>query len=298
MIPSFPHFVPLSLKEKQEIEKSTSRFLPYSDFNFISLWAWDIEGKVLVSMLNGNLIVKLSDYLTSDCFYTFIGSNNVLDTVDKLFNYCKETKVIEELKLIPQDCILQSKQDLEEKYLLTEDIDNFDYVLSLKKIAIMEGKKLHQKRKKLKNFLNNYSHSLSYKKFDLDLKEEILSFFYSWAKNGQKEDIDNELKAIKKLFLNDFSLNLTVQCAYSKDCLIGYTIFEELENGYVLSNFQKADFNYEGVYEFLNNSLAKYLFQKGFKYMSIEQDLGIPGLRRAKLDYDPTFLKKYIIRRK
>jgi len=82
---------------------------------------------------------------------------------------------------------------------------------------------------------------------------------------------------------------------YNRHSLIGFTIFEILDNGYAVSNFQKVNLIYDGASESINYSLAKYLKKQGCIYINFQQDMGIPGLRRAKLDYDPTFLKKYII---
>ncbi len=38
MLPQFPQFKPLELTDKSDIEAITKQHLPYSDFNFVSLW--------------------------------------------------------------------------------------------------------------------------------------------------------------------------------------------------------------------------------------------------------------------
>lgn len=45
MIPKFPEFKKLELSNKEEIENFTSKFPPYSDFNFVSMWCWDFRYK-------------------------------------------------------------------------------------------------------------------------------------------------------------------------------------------------------------------------------------------------------------
>ncbi|OGY35168.1 MAG: hypothetical protein A3E36_00640 [Candidatus Andersenbacteria bacterium RIFCSPHIGHO2_12_FULL_45_11b] len=77
MIPKFPEFKPLEMTDREEIIGYTSKFLPYSDFNFTSMWSWDIDGKIMVSELNGNLVVNFSDYVTSEPFYSLIGDNDI-----------------------------------------------------------------------------------------------------------------------------------------------------------------------------------------------------------------------------
>lgn len=84
MIPEFPEFKKLELSDKKDIEQFTSKFPPYSDFNFVSMWSWDIKGEMRVSQLNDNLVVRFTDYLTGEPFYSFLGNNKVNDTAEKL----------------------------------------------------------------------------------------------------------------------------------------------------------------------------------------------------------------------
>ena len=55
---------------------------------------------------------------------------------------------------------------------------------------------------------------------------------------------------------------------------------------------------YVGVYEFLMQLSAQILMEKGYKYMNYQEDLGIDGLRRAKLAFRPTgYLRKNFIKK-
>ena len=82
MIPEFPEFKKLELSDKEEVEKITSKFPPYSDFNFVSMWSWNIENKIWISQLYGNLVVHFTDYLTDG---TFLSSSFRKDSFRKSF---------------------------------------------------------------------------------------------------------------------------------------------------------------------------------------------------------------------
>ena len=103
MLPVFPNFKNLEISDKEDIEYITHQFPPYSDFNFVSLWAWNTQGKIEISQLNNNLVVKFQDYLDNNYFYSFIGMHDVLTSIEKLLSASKAKGFGEELKLIPEN---------------------------------------------------------------------------------------------------------------------------------------------------------------------------------------------------
>src|SRR5690606_4991074 len=84
---------------------------------------------------------------------------------------------------------------------------------------------------------------------------------------------------------------------FVKDKLVGYNINEVVNNGYVVGHFQQANLKYStAIYSYLMQETAIYLDKLNCRYINLEQDLGIHGLRKWKLSYsNETFFKKYII---
>src|SRR5262245_9186402 len=131
-LPTFPLFEHLELAHKDALQAIANQFPSYSDFNFISLFTWDIEGEVLVSSLNNNLIVKFTDYLDKSNFYSFLGTNKANETAKALIEYAKSNGDKSELKLVPHSVASQiSKQQFE----IVEDRDNHDYLLSIEDLV-------------------------------------------------------------------------------------------------------------------------------------------------------------------
>ena len=121
MLPQFPQFKKLELSDKEDVEAITSKFPPYSDFNFVSMWSWDVKGEMRISMLNGNLAVRFNDYLTGHPFYSFLGDNNVSKTVDVLLNFSIEEELKPKLYLVHE--YVNFKLD-KRKFIAEEDLDN------------------------------------------------------------------------------------------------------------------------------------------------------------------------------
>ena len=155
MLPKFPVFKKLELSDQIDIEKITSKYQPYSDFDFFSMWSWDVLGTYRISELNGNLVVVLLDHFTNDPVYSFIGNNQSEKTIKQLFAFFEiidnPTPV---MKLIPEI----SLQDVNfKKYLIEIDLNNYDYVYSTMELSTYEGSKFSGKRKLSNRFFKNHN---------------------------------------------------------------------------------------------------------------------------------------------
>ncbi len=302
MIPQFPDFVKLDPLYKNHIEEITKKFPPYSDHNFTSLIMWDINSETEFSILNNNLVIKFKDYESDKKFYSFIGNNNIENTIEQLIEFSKLQGQGSEILLLPKDNFTHEQvQGLSKKYDLTEDRDNFDYILDVNQLADFAGGQYLNKRNKLNKFLKTYQpHVVINHLQDPDFQQELIDAFNYWVEttivNRDKAFVNyDEIKAFKRLIEHHQYFDIFAVAVYIDGKIIGFSLFEIINSDYAHHPIQKGDIRYKGIYEFLYNTLGKYLKENGIKYLNIYQDLGHEGLRKAKMDYNPTFLKKYSI---
>ncbi len=290
MIPDFPQFKKLELSDKIDVETFTSKFPHYSDFNFLSMWCWDIHSKVGISILNNNLVVSFSDYVTGESHLSFMGDNDVLKTADELIKFSVGNYKNSFLKFIPEELTLNFKGS---KFITKEDRDAFDYIYLVEDLANMHNWSQNTSGKRIRQFIQKkYSYVVKHSSLsEVDIKE-YYDIFHKWA---ESKKIDNhfelnEFKAFKKLS-SVKDENLRILSIYENDTMVGFTLYELISNYYAISHFAKADKrHHSAIFDLLNWEEAKYLHKLGVKYYNWEQDLGIPSLRYAKIKYRPAFL--------
>lgn len=297
--PLFPVFKKLEIDDREWMEEYIQKFTPYSDFNFVSLWSWNINDKAEVSVLNENLVVKFYDYITGEPFYTFLGKNSVIPTIKKIFQKCDEEKIPRVLKLVPEE-IVNGNKLLEHNFLYKEDQDNNDYIFFVDEHANLRGRKFSDKRNLINKFKKYYpSHEV--KLIDLNFDEYIKSItemFDKWRiyKKLNIHKTQHEHVALARIIAKGQELNIKLLGLFINNKIIGFMIFNIIHNSFAVAHFEKVDLNYKGASAILRHNLAKILKQNNIKYINYEQDLGIDGLKKSKLYWNPKFfIKKFII---
>ncbi|MDQ3076304.1 MAG: phosphatidylglycerol lysyltransferase domain-containing protein [bacterium] len=296
MIPEFPQFKGLELSDKSDVEAHTKKFPPYSDFNFVSMWSWDIKGEMRISQLNNNLVVRFTDYLTGKPFFSFLGDNMVNETVETLLEYSKQEGLGEELKLVPEDCIKDIDKN---KFKEEEDRDHHDYLYSVSELKNMEGGKFAKKRNQVALFMKNHPKA-EVKVFDLkdiNIQGQMTSLFSKWLQEKIKEDEifeSHEKIAVNRMLLALETCNLMGIGVFHNEKLEGFFINELTDSEHIVAHISKTNKELAGINSFLtkHNAVLLHPFEKQF--FNYEQDLGIENLRVAKTRFRPIhFLKKY-----
>ena len=290
----------LEIKDKKIFDEFFLTHTTYSDFNFTSLYTWDLENKCEYGFINENLTIRFQDYLTRIPFFSYLGSNKVTATVDYLVTSAEKEHIDTKLKMVPEVSLYGAVDKLEKNYSIVEDRDNFDYVYYLPDIAQLSGNKYYNQRNLVNRFKRKYP---EYKILNLNMRDkqilkEIDDLFVLWgSRKVDKEHINDEHECFRRLFLLCDQYDYHALGIYVKDTLIAFAINELLSFGFALAHYRKADVEYAGVYKVLEQESAKQLCDLGFKYLNYEQDIGLPELRQSKRSWsDPNFyLKKYTI---
>lgn len=296
MISLFPKFKKLEPEDRKKIEEITKQYPPYSDFNFVSLYCWNTDKNTKISLLYGNLIVKMKDYSGRKNLYSFMGNSKIQETIDILCKKIDEEKFCT-IKLVPEANFIHNKKHLL-KFNIKEDRDQFDYIYNILSLSKLSGSAYGKKRNQYRKFEKKYKSSIDTVNLnDKHIQKLFLELFNVWKFNKlEKKGYEHELTAIKRCFELAYFKELTTFGLYEHDNLIGFSINNILPYNYAYTIFEKSDNKYLGASEYLMKKKAEILYRKGCRLLNYAQDLGIPGLRKAKESWRPIkYLKKYII---
>lgn len=299
MVPIFPDFKIITLDDRALIKQFTLPYPPYNDFDFVSLWTYNSRGENAFSFYQGNLLVKMEDFITGKYFYSFLGTGKLKQTVEVLLSRASQEGIDPTLRLIP-GINLEGSPDLQPEFSVHDDLNSCDYILSVEHLSTLQGFEFKNKRNQLNKFKNSFpSHVV--KEIDLtnvDVELQIENLYSKWFEQKENYSYDTTLEhnAIRRLFPVANELHVQAIGIYVDDKLIAFSTYHIIHDGYAIFSFHKADITFEGIYTLLNNELAKRLFAQGVKFINYEQDLGIENLKNAKMLWRPIFfLKKYSI---
>jgi len=294
MLPQFPEFKKLELLDRAEIEKITRQYPPFSDFNFVSMWSWDIKEEMRTSLLNDNLVVTFTNYITGETFLSFLGSNKVNETAEAVLTMSSAFGFGDSLRLVPETSVKELDSN---KFKVEEDRDNFDYIMPLQVLKEYNTHETRQRMTEVRKLLREFSPEI--RPLDLSNIKNQKDIFQLITKSlPDAKLVKNELLAISRFIEAHKNPNLVTIGLYINSELAGFGCSEVLNHSFANFHFWKANTNIsKSMYSYLMHEKATLLFDKyGCKFLNIEQDLGIENLRKWKSSFgEPVFLKKYTV---
>lgn len=188
----------------------------------------------------------------------------------------------------------------EDRYSVTELPDSRDYLYSAEALKKLSGKKLHKKKNHLNNFLRQYEGRYEYRTLCCSDSADVWVFLDKWrAQKGQEVEghLDYEVEGIHEILRNCSLLNVRMGGIYVDNALEAFSIgsYNELEKMAII-HIEKANPEIPGLYQMINQQFLIHEFADA-EIVNREDDMGLPGLRQAKMSYAPIdFARKFRIR--
>ena len=110
------------------------------------------------------------------------------------------------------------------------------------------------------------------------------------AHEGHTSELCAEQRAMQRAFEHFEELGLIGGCIYVGDRLAAFTYGSAVNDHTFDTHVEKADTEFDGAFTIINKLFAQHLPER-FTLINREEDLGLDGLRQAKLSYHPAFLQ-------
>ena len=116
--------------------------------------------------------------------------------------------------------------------------------------------------------------------------KEFLKRWCLWKDCESDPLLKHEKKAIIFSMDNFFKLNLEGIVIKINDKIEAISVYEKMNNDTAVVHYEKASPYYDEIYKAINNETAKRLRIK-YRFINRESDMGITGLKKAKMSYKP-----------
>ena len=285
----YPKFRELKISDAAVFDRAFKDRPPaISEFTFTNLYSWRRAYSLRVSLFDG-LIILCSESEIRKRFFNPVGRGDVKAAVEKIL---KGSGGI--FFRLPEEARALFAED--KRFRIEPDRDSWDYLYSASDLINLPGRKYDGKRSLIKKFKSERAYE--YIILDAGNAASCLDFEEAWCsvKNCDKvEGLSQEKRAIKDMVENFSSFGLIGAAIQINGVIRALAIAQELNPDTMVIHILKADPAISGLYQAI---LQEFISRVGvsFRYVNMEQDLGIEGLRKAKLSYHPcSMINKYTL---
>ena len=294
-------FRPVTLADCKAVQhKVYSTDCRNSDLNFMNLMSWRFFFETELAFHNDWLLFRFKA-AGHFAYLPPIGEGDWNQILQEMMADAVANGEEFRLMGVCQHSLDRLNQTMPDYFEATVDRSYTDYVYKRETLALLAGKKLQPKRNHINRFERLYP-DYEYQPLSADLFDECLALVAKW--NEKKEDLGGRLSVSDEREALQFSFEYWNElCGMGGVLKVGGKIVAFTYGAPV--NFdtfdvciEKADIDYDGAFAMINREFARHLPER-FVYINREEDLGLEGLRKAKLSYHPEWLlHKYVVTKK
>lgn len=273
------------------LERSDPEAIRGCEYAFVNMCIW---GRQRICFLDDFLVI-FSQYDRSTVYPFPMGSGNIKPVLDAIIHDARSRGIPCRLSsMTAADCALLESL-YPGQFRFHANRDNYDYVYGIRDLAELRGKRYQSKR----NFVNRFyaAHPdcriLPLDDTTMPVAKALAQKWYAERLTADPlEDLQMEQVALERAFAHWEDLGLEGLVLMEGDTALAMTMGSFLSGNTFDIHFEKALSGADGAYAAINCAFARYLQEKypQLQYLNREDDMGIPGLRKAKLSYHPDHL--------
>ncbi len=271
-------FREIKLQDKDIFDRYLKEFQPeISEFTFTNLFSWAKPKQHSFAEIKNHIVVRFG----KNSFYEPIGDD--------------PAAIMEIILDKVAGAKFERVHKAADRFKAEEDRDNFDYVYSIKELQELKGNKFEAKRNLAKQCMQYGPEVCRLNQDNVHKFFELQKKWCSLRSCEQKKALSHENEAITTALSHFQEFSLCGVCIIIDDNVAGFAVGEHLNDNTFVEHFEKGDTRYKGIYQYLLREFVRAV-PEDYSFLNREQDLGIPGIRKAKKSYSPVrMVKKYSV---
>ena len=283
----------LTIEDKPNIEdKICASGCHGADYSFANLYIWRKTYKPKIAYCDNRLLVGMPE---ANIYAYPKGDGDATNSIELLLNEAHERGEKLLIRGLTDKTLDEFPAIYKGKFEITEDRDNADYIYTVDKLCNLPGRHLSSKRNHIKHFERNGDwefRKVTAGECSQSSIAEAKAFVDEFYREKDDPSLADEAMAIEEMFENYETLGFLGGLLYQNGEPVAFTAGTKLDEEVFDTHFEKALPGVEGAYTMINREFARLV---AAEYPEIgafnrEEDMGIEGLRKAKLSYHPDIL--------
>lgn len=255
-----------------------------SEHNLVNYLLWSNGRRYEACCLNNNLCVRYTDAEKIILYFPF-GEDGLVETIAALIHDANNHKLPWRFTGLSSRQAEFLKQYFSSRLTIDDIRNDYDYIYSVADLIALKGSDYHRIRNHLNRFFELYTYQ--YEVLQEEHLAEVQTIYQAWlAKRPFSQALQNEYLGVLNI-LSQFS-QLPCRGALLRVAgeIVAFTIGEQLTDDTVVIHIEKANTEYHGAYQAINQLFLEHEWSQ-LMFVNREPDLGIEGLRKAKMSYRP-----------
>lgn len=284
------NFHPLTISDRESVQAVTLHVGRRNcNYTFANLLGWRFLFDTEVCLLDDAVVLR----------YKFNGERAyMLCTTTDLPNELIEALLEDsqgKLALIGlEDSQLHALDSLRTRFTIEIEAlrNQYNYIYLRTALASLHGRHLSAKRNHINRFRAEHP-DFEYRDLTPQLFDECRHLTDIWRKEKDDNDmIAAERRVMETVFAHWHDLGMRGGCIFVDGQMVAFTYGTAVTTDTFDICVEKADRHVEGAFAIINQQFAQHLPEQ-YVYVNREEDMGLPGLRKAKMSYHPEILLTY-----
>ncbi len=258
------------------------------EYSFANLYLWGRQRAALVE----GCMVLFSQFNRKSVYPFPVGPGNKRAALEAIIHDAAQRDIPCRITGLVEADTAWLQENYPGRFRIHADRDGFDYVYDIHALADLKGRSYQKKRNHINKFHQSFPEARAVP-LTAELVAPVEAMLDTWytrrLADDPQADFFMERTALHKALKDWQALAMEGMVLLCGEKVLAFTLGSPLSEDTFDVHFEKADPDADGAYPAINQAFARYLREKHpqLLYLNREDDMGIEGLRKAKLSYYP-----------